>query len=142
MVFIGFGFLMVFLKTFSWSAVGFTYICSAFAIECFILFNGFWKGACTSFKMIPMNIETMINADFCAAAVMISFGALLGKVNLTQMLVITCLESFFYAINLNILQYKLGSNDQGGTMTIHMFGAYFGLAASYFFHNKKSIGHK
>jgi len=41
----------------------------------------------------------MINADFCAAAVMITFGALLGKVNLTQMLVISCLESFFYALN-------------------------------------------
>ena len=26
-------------------------------------------------------------------------------------------------------------------MTIHMFGAFFGLAASYFFHNKTAKGH-
>jgi hypothetical protein len=32
MVFVGFGFLMVFLKTNSWTAVGFTYIISAFVI--------------------------------------------------------------------------------------------------------------
>ena len=83
MVFIGFGFLMVFLKTFSWSAVGFTYIWSAFAIECYVLFYGFWFGAMTKFGLINLNIELMINADFCAAAVMITFGALLGKVNLT-----------------------------------------------------------
>ena len=95
MVFIGFGFLMVYLKTFSWSAVGFTYICSAFAIECYVLFYGFWLGVMTSFQLIPLSVQLMINADFCAAAVMITFGALLGKVNLTQMLVISCLESFF-----------------------------------------------
>jgi hypothetical protein len=32
MIFIGFGFLMVFLKTLSWTAVGFTYIISVFVI--------------------------------------------------------------------------------------------------------------
>jgi ammonium transporter Rh len=61
MVFIGFGFLMVFLKTYSWSAVGFTYICSAFAIECFILFNGFWNGVfLNKFSKINININAMI----------------------------------------------------------------------------------
>ena len=58
------------------------------------------------------------------------------------MLVFSCLESFFYALNNSLISIKTGANDKGGTMTIHMFGAYFGLAASYFFNNKKSIGHK
>jgi hypothetical protein len=29
--------------------------------------------------------------------------------------------------------------DIGGAMTIHMFGAYFGLTASYFYQPKKAI---
>ena len=58
------------------------------------------------------------------------------------MLVISCLESFFYALNNSLLGIKIAADDKGGTMTIHMFGAYFGLAASYFFSNKESIGHK
>jgi ammonium transporter Rh len=84
MIFIGFGYLMVFLKTFSWSAIGFTYIASAFAIEVYILFSGFWHGCFHhgDFSMIEISINSMITADFCAGAVMITFGVLLGKVTL------------------------------------------------------------
>jgi ammonium transporter Rh len=42
MIYIGFGFLMVFLKTFSWTSVGFNYLLSAWAFQCGILSCGFW----------------------------------------------------------------------------------------------------
>jgi ammonium transporter Rh len=42
MMFIGFGFLMVFLKTHSWSSIGFNYLIAAWAIQCTIVFQGFW----------------------------------------------------------------------------------------------------
>jgi ammonium transporter Rh len=38
MIFIGFGFLMVFLKHHSWSSVGFNYLIGAWAIQCGIVF--------------------------------------------------------------------------------------------------------
>jgi len=43
MVFIGFGFLMVFLKKYGFSAPGFSFLLAVFSIEVVILFNGFWN---------------------------------------------------------------------------------------------------
>ena len=42
MVFIGFGYLMAFLKTHSWSSIGFNFLAAAWAIQCTIIFYGFW----------------------------------------------------------------------------------------------------
>ena len=41
----------------------------------------------------------LIRADFAAAAVMITFGAVLGKVSQTQLLIIGFFEVIFYGIN-------------------------------------------
>jgi ammonium transporter Rh len=43
MVFIGFGYLMVFLKTHSWSSIGFNYLVASWAIQCTMIFYGFWN---------------------------------------------------------------------------------------------------
>ena len=42
MVFIGFGFLMAFLKTHSWTSIGFNYLVACWAIQCTMVFYGFW----------------------------------------------------------------------------------------------------
>lgn len=46
MVFVGFGFLMTFLKHNSWTAVGFTYLIACWAIQICVLATGFWKKIC------------------------------------------------------------------------------------------------
>lgn len=49
-----------------------------------------------------------------------------------QMVVCAVCQSFFYAFNKVVIVLGfLGAEDVGGSITIHMFGAYFGLAASY-----------
>lgn len=58
-----------------------------------------------------------------------SFGALLGKVTPTQILWILVLETPIYAINAKLAD-RLGALDIGGSITIHAFGAFYGLAAS------------
>ncbi len=58
------------------------------------------------------------------------------------MLVITGIEAFFYTMNEKLIYEHLLISDIGGSMVIHMFGAYFGLACSYFFHNKASMGNR
>jgi ammonium transporter Rh len=68
-------------------------------------------------------------ADFAAAAVLITFGALLGKVTPIQLVLLGFLEIIFFAINENIL-LQIGIMDVGGSIIVHVFGAYFGLAAS------------
>ncbi|ELK18261.1 Ammonium transporter Rh type C [Pteropus alecto] len=51
---------------------------------------------------ILVGVENLINADFCVGSVCVAFGAILGKVK-----------------------------DAGGSMTIHTFGAYFGLTVTW-----------
>lgn len=70
---------------------------------------------------------------------MITFGALLGKADLFQMWILITLEMIFYGLNEAICAVKYGAVDIGGSMVIHTFGAYFGLAATYHFQSKKAL---
>jgi ammonium transporter Rh len=140
MIFIGFGFLMVFLKTHCWSSIGINYICAAWCIQCGILFQGFWHRALVHgfHDRINVNLLSVIEGEFCAAAFLITMGALLGKASFAQLFFIATFESVFFTLNAIILFQLLKVVDIGGAMTIHMFGAYFGLAATYFFEPAKA----
>jgi len=128
MIFVGFGFLMTFLKKYSYSAVGYTFIIGAIAIQWAVLVIGFWHGvADKDSSKVELNIDALINADFCAGAVLITFGGILGKTNAFQLLTITFFEIIFYGLNEMILIKQLVIADLGGSMVIHTFGAYFGL---------------
>jgi ammonium transporter Rh len=146
MIFIGFGFLMVFLKTHAWSSVGFNFLIGAWAVQCGILFTGFFRGAFSEEGFgghkIPLTLEALVEGDFCAAAALITMGALLGKTTFAQLFVLVTLESVAYAVNAIIVLEVLRCHDVGGAMTIHQFGAYFGLSATYFFQRSKAIEDK
>ena len=83
----------------------------------------------------------MIGADFTAAAVLITFGAVLGRASPFQMIIIAFMECIFYsaneALNINVIK----AADAGGSMIIHTFGAYFGLAVSVILYRKKATDH-
>ena len=66
-------------------------------------------------------------------------GALLGKVSFPQMMLLATFESFLFSLNAVIVFNVLYVHDIGGAMTIHMFGAYFGLACTYFFSREKAL---
>ena len=87
MIFIGFGFLMVFLKSHSWTSVGLNFVVAAYALQISILSSGFWYQAFSKpvdeWEKIPLTIENLIVGDFGAGTVLITFGALLGKVSLS-----------------------------------------------------------
>ncbi|XP_074847496.1 ammonium transporter Rh type A isoform X2 [Carettochelys insculpta] len=127
MIFVGFGFLMTFLKKYSFSSVGINMLIAALGLQWGTLMQGFWH---MKEQKININIKSMVNADFSTATVLISFGALLGKTSPVQMLIMTILEITIFSCNEYLVVDILQATDTGASMTIHAFGAYFGLAAA------------
>eukprot|EP01126_Amoeba_proteus_P032260 TRINITY_DN3149_c0_g2_i21.p1 TRINITY_DN3149_c0_g2~~TRINITY_DN3149_c0_g2_i21.p1 ORF type:complete len:297 (-),score=32.30 TRINITY_DN3149_c0_g2_i21:760-1650(-) len=133
MVYVGFGFLLVFTGRHQWSSVGFVFMVSALTWQWSILNLGFWDKVHSGewHTPIPVNIISLINADFSAATVMVSLSGVLGKCSPLQYLVMGWVEVIFISINVYICLYQFQASDLGGTMVIHVFGAYYGLACSW-----------
>nr|XP_055042529.1 ammonium transporter Rh type A [Misgurnus anguillicaudatus] len=127
MIFIGFGFLMTFLKKYGFSSVGINLLLAAFGLQWGLLLQNVWH---MHDGKINVSIEKMINADFSTATVLISFGAVLGKTSPVQLLIMTLLEITTFCINEHLVVAIIGASDVGASMTIHAFGAYFGLAVA------------
>ncbi len=87
MIFVGFGFLMVFLKTHSWTSVGYNFLIAAYVLQITILIAGFWhmfiEKDQEEWHKINLDIPALIVGDFGAGAVLITFGAILGKCSLS-----------------------------------------------------------
>merc|ERR1712129_119499 len=150
MIFLGFGFLMTFLKKYGLSAVSLNLLCSALAIKVFTLTYGFFHLHCedpefpygdpecpSKTPFIDINIVSMISADFATAAVLISFGVVLGVTSPLQLIVMTIMETVIFVINEVIGRNHIGAVDAGDTIFVHMFGAYFGLAVVRVLYNPK-----
>ena len=134
MIFIGFGFLMTFLKKYGFSSVGYNFLISCLAIQWAMVSNGllhYVAGHSESFSKIQLGIVDLVRADFAAAAVMITFGAVLGKTSPLQMLLITFFELIFYGVNEAIGAGRFIAVDMGGSIFVHTFGAFFGLGLSW-----------
>lgn len=84
MIFVGFGFLMCFIKTHCWSSIGFNFIIAAFAFQLALLWLSFFHQLIEGkkFTKVYVNLESLIAGDFAAAAVLITFGAVLGRVSI------------------------------------------------------------
>jgi ammonium transporter Rh len=144
MIFIGFGFLMSFIKTMSWTSLAFNWIVSIWALQWAILFVGFFHQAFGDhgFHKIEVSIESLIMGDFGAGAAMITFGVILGKCSLQQLLCLVWFEMIFYALNEAICVQVFNVTDAGGSILVHTFGAYFGIGASYFFQPGRAMHSK
>jgi len=88
---------------------------------------------------IELNIGSMVTGDFAAAAVLITYGAVLGKTNPLQMLAVSILEIAFFSLNEKIGVHDFQAVDMGGSIFVHTFGAYFGLALSWVISSSKAV---
>ncbi|XP_006025736.1 ammonium transporter Rh type A [Alligator sinensis] len=127
MIFVGFGFLMTFLKKYGFTSVGINMLIAAVGLQWGTLMQGFWH---MKRGEIHVTVKSMINADFSTATVLISFGALLGKTSPVQMMILAILEITLFSCNEYLVVDVLKATDIGASMTIHAFGAYFGLAVA------------
>ncbi|XP_041981153.1 ammonium transporter Rh type B [Aricia agestis] len=135
MIFIGFGFLMTFLKKYSYSALGFNWLLAALTIQ--------WALLCQNFFTMENNTiyvtkKSLLEADIMSATVLITFGAILGLASGLQLLVIAVIEIVIASLNLWLVTGVFKAADVGGSIAIHTFGAYFGLAASWALRFKKT----
>ncbi|XP_029678346.1 ammonium transporter Rh type B-B [Formica exsecta] len=131
MIWIGFGFLMTFLKRYSQSAVGLTFLVGAILVQVALICNGV-----TQVKLgnkAHLSLESLLNADVAVAAPLISMGAILGKVTYMQLIFMGIVELIMFTINMYIGEHLFMVVDAGGSMFVHVFGAYFGLAISFVF---------
>jgi ammonium transporter Rh len=135
MLLLGFGFLMTFLKQYGLGAVGLTMMLSVMAVQLniFVEFGArLLYGEERALLPLPLSVASIIDGEFSAATLLISYGAVIGRASPVQLVIMALFQSFFYAGNKVLLVLGMfGAEDVGGTITIHMFGAYFGLAASY-----------
>ncbi|MED6268096.1 Ammonium transporter Rh type C 2 [Characodon lateralis] len=131
MIFVGFGFLMTFLKRYSYGGVGFNFLIASFGLQWALLMQGWFHSLDLTTGKIYIGIESLINADFCCAGSLIAFGALLGKVSPVQLMVVTLFGVTLFAVEEYIILDLLHCRDAGGSMVIHCFGGYYGLAISW-----------
>ncbi|CAF0963958.1 unnamed protein product [Rotaria sp. Silwood1] len=142
MMFIGFGFLMAFLRRYSFSSVSFNFLIAAFVVEWAILVHGYvfeWNTITQSF---PVNVKILLQADFICASVLISFGAVLGSINPTQLVVLALIEVVIQVWNEYIGTVLFCVYDAGESIFVHVFGAYFGLAVSYALQHRQTVESK
>lgn len=134
MIFFGFGYLMTFMSRYGLGAVGFTMMIAVIGIQYGILIEGFFKNLYhDKWGYVQVDIYSFMDSLHQIAAVLISFGAIIGKAGSLQIVTLTILEGFFYALNKKMLLFDavLDLVDAGGTISIHMFGAFFGLGVAF-----------
>jgi ammonium transporter Rh len=133
MLLLGFGFLMTFLRKYGLGAVGLTMMLTVISMQLNLFMEPLARHLYGSDVEYPLelNVASLIDGEFSAATLLISYGVVIGRASPTQLLTMAFFQSIFYAINKAMIVFgALGAEDVGGTITIHLFGAYFGIAVS------------
>jgi ammonium transporter Rh len=82
MMLIGFGFLMTFIKHHSWSALVYTFFINAIHVQLYMLLAPFWQNVFIGNWTQPITYveKTFTSGSYSVAAILISFGAVIGRV--------------------------------------------------------------
>jgi ammonium transporter Rh len=130
MLLVGFGFLMVFVRKYGYSATTGTYLVVAVGIPLYLLLRS--TGIVSAEIVKADSIKALLLAEFACASVLIAMGAVLGRLRLFQYALLAVIAVPLYMINEWLVQdgglvITRGFVDSAGSIIIHAFGAYFGL---------------
>ncbi len=130
MLLVGFGFLMVFVQRYGYSALTGTYLVVGMGLPVYFVLRSL--GICTA-EAVPMHtIRGLLLAEFAVASALIATGAVLGRIRMHQYALLSLILVPLYMLNeFMVLDGGLGITrgfiDSAGSIIIHAFGAYFGL---------------
>ena len=133
---VGFGFLMAFPRSFGYSAILHSILCTILCIQLYPLAHALWRLN----TPIVIDNEMLLLSLFSGASALIAVGALIGRTTVTQTVFLTVAFTVSYAAN-EYVGELLHAQDVGGSTTIHLFGAIFGLFCSIFLPMPKEIVH-
>nr|XP_021390637.1 RH-like protein [Lonchura striata domestica] len=126
MVIFGFGFFLMVLRRYGFSSTGFNFFLVVLGVQCSMLAEDllvFIRG-----QQNQVGMESLAKAVVSTTAVVISTGAVLGKANPVQLIVMTLVELIFFYVSRCINRTLLEVPEPLTVMHVHLFGAYFGLA--------------
>jgi ammonium transporter Rh len=78
------------------------------------------------------SLELFILGMYSVGSHLITLGGIIGKVSLEQLLVLQIPQTVMFGLNWYVCQLVLRIVDIGGSLIIHVFGCYYGLAATIF----------
>ena len=129
MAFIGFSMLHTLTHGNAWTSIAFDILSIVISFQISLFFNLIFENAFKeSWKSGILNFDTFIKAIFNSCAILVSLGAVHGKISHVQYLVLIIIETILSSLNFKLCDVKLKIIDTGGGLYIHTFGALFGLA--------------
>ncbi|XP_008998908.1 blood group Rh(CE) polypeptide isoform X7 [Callithrix jacchus] len=126
---LGLGFLTSSLRRHSWSSVAFNLFMLALGVQWAILLDGFLSQFPPGKLVIKLSSIRL--ATMSAMSVLISAGAVLGKVNLVQLVVMVLVELTAFVTLRMVSRNVFSAEDHTNMMCIHVFAAYFGLTVAW-----------
>jgi ammonia channel protein AmtB len=132
MILLGFGFLNSFLKHYSWTGVAITIIGLVLSTEFGLFMLICWRAIFNvEWNFGRFNFQHLLDANLCGASVIISLGAVLGKISMPQYLIFFLTETIGVTFNYTLLRQVIKIIDIGGALTVHLFGAIYGCIYSF-----------
>ncbi|XP_033083636.1 RH-like protein isoform X5 [Trachypithecus francoisi] len=126
---LGLGFFTSNLRRHSWSSVAFNLFMLALGVQWAILLDGFlsqFPPGKVVIKLLSIRLATR-----SAMSVLISVNAVLGKVNLVQLVVMVLVELTVFGTMRMVIYNIFGTDYHMNVMYIHVFAAYFGLTVAW-----------